>query len=325
MSRTPFLSVENINVVYRSFDATVSAVKDVSITVGVGEAVGIVGESGSGKSTLARAMLGLIPPQVGGVDSGHIRIRGNKVHVRDYPKLRGKTIAMVFQDPLSFLNPIMTIGKQIGESVSLHDPGADRRSRVEELLRLVHLPVSCMQSYPHELSGGMRQRVLLAIALGCRAEMLIGDEPTTALDVTIQNEVLALIRDVKAKLNISLILISHDLAVVSSVCDRIYVMYHGRIVESGDVRAVIAAPLHPYTRGLFDAARARKDESGRFIAMRDDTSGLGGETAGCPFVNRCDYAMGVCANAMPPVYESAGEIGHSARCWLLESKAAHAD
>ncbi|APD13386.1 ABC transporter ATP-binding protein [Pandoraea pulmonicola] len=264
----PILQTESLRIDYQTRNGTVTAVQDVSIHVGEGESVALVGESGSGKSTVARAMLGLLPGRIAHVSDGRILIDGQNVtrfSERKWETVRGHPVAMVFQDPLSYLNPVMRIGRQIAESVKRHDRGiADVDARVDELLSLVRLPQGAAQSYPHELSGGMRQRVLLAVALGCRPRLLIADEPTTALDVTTQAEILALLRDLRRRLGMAMLLISHDLGVVREECDRVYVMFRSRIVEKGNTREVFASPSHPYTAGLIRAAQAARNSEGRF-------------------------------------------------------------
>lgn len=270
------LRTDQLQIAYRTRDAVSVAVREASIFVGKGESVALVGESGSGKSTFARAMLGLLPEKVGRIESGRILIEGRDVTAytpRQWEGLRGHPIAMVFQDPLSFLNPVKRVGKQIAESVRRHDASVKRMDdRVAELLELVRLPASCAKSYPHELSGGMRQRVLLAIALGCRPKLLIADEPTTALDVTTQAEILDLLRDLRQRLGMAMLLISHDLGVVWEECQRVYVMFRSRIVESGDTRTVFSTPTHPYTAGLIKAAKAARNSEGRFETIEGEFS-----------------------------------------------------
>lgn len=268
--RSPVLEVDRLRVVFRTHARRLIAVDDASIAINPGEAVGIVGESGSGKSTLARAVVGLLPDGASNIEAGRIFIHGAEVPTTDLGRLRGKLIAMVFQDPLSYLNPIMRVGKQIAESIRLHDHDAAVVRRIEELLELVRLPARYRHSYPHELSGGMRQRVLLAMALGCRPEILIADEPTTALDVTTQREILDLIRTLQSEFRMALLLVSHDLGVIASMCERVYVMYRGRIIETARTNEIFAAPAHAYTVGLFNAARALRDSSGRYVTMERD-------------------------------------------------------
>jgi ABC-type dipeptide/oligopeptide/nickel transport system ATPase component len=270
------LRTEGLTISYRSRAGTMTAVQDVSIEVREGESVALVGESGSGKSTVARAALGLLPARIARIDSGRLTIEGRDVTActeREWERLRGHPLAMVFQDPLSYLNPVMRVGKQIAESVRRHDPGVrDVNARVAELLELVRLRESVVRAYPHELSGGMRQRVLLAIALGCRPKLLIADEPTTALDVTTQAEILALLRDLRQRLGMAMLLISHDLGVVWEECERVYVMFRSRIVEEGSTREVFTRPAHAYTAGLIQAAQAARNSEGRFATIEGEFS-----------------------------------------------------
>jgi ABC-type dipeptide/oligopeptide/nickel transport system ATPase component len=272
----PLLQAEGLRVVYRSRNGSVAAVQDVTLEVREGESVALVGESGSGKSTVARAALGLLPAGIARVEAGRLLIEGRdmaQASDREWEQMRGHPVAMVFQDPLSFLNPVMRVGRQIAESVRVHDRGVkDVDARVAELLELVRLRPSVIRSYPHELSGGMRQRVLLAIALGCRPKLLIADEPTTALDVTTQAEILALLRDLRQRLGMSMLLISHDLGVVWEECERVYVMFRSRIVEAGATREVFARPAHAYTRGLIQAAKAARNSEGRFETIEGEFS-----------------------------------------------------
>ena len=272
----PLLQTEALSIEYRTRAGSVAAVQDVSIVVREGESVALVGESGSGKSTVARAALGLLPPRTARISAGRLLIQGQDVTSctqTQWEQLRGHPVAMVFQDPLSFLNPVMRVGRQIAESVQRHDRGAaDVTARVAELLDLVRLPASSIRSYPHELSGGMRQRVLLAIALGCRPKLLIADEPTTALDVTTQAEILALLRDLRQRLGMAMLLISHDLGVVWEECERVYVMFRSRIVEEGPTHTVFSSPAHAYTSGLIKAAKAARNSEGRFETIEGEFS-----------------------------------------------------
>jgi ABC-type dipeptide/oligopeptide/nickel transport system ATPase component len=275
-SSAPLLQTRGLTIAYRSRAGSMRAVQDLSIEVREGESVALVGESGSGKSTVARAALGLLPTGVGRIEAGQLLVEGRDVTAwseKQWEGLRGHPIAMVFQDPLSYLNPVMRVGRQIAESVRRHDPGTkDVNARVAELLDLVRLRESVIRAYPHELSGGMRQRVLLAIALGCRPRLLIADEPTTALDVTTQAEILALLRDLRQRLGMAMLLISHDLGVVWEECERVYVMFRSRIVESGATREVFANPQHPYTAGLIQAAKAARNSDGRFATIEGEYS-----------------------------------------------------
>jgi oligopeptide/dipeptide ABC transporter ATP-binding protein len=310
------LEVDGLTLSYRTARHSLRALDGATLAVGAGEAVGLVGESGSGKSTLARAVLGLLPRPVARIESGTIRIDGRDVTslAEDgWARTRGSPIAIVFQDPLSFLNPVMRIGTQIGESVSRHSPHLPRTRRVAELLELVRLPAACARHYPHELSGGMRQRVLLAIAIGCGPQLLIADEPTTALDATTQAEILGLLRELRQRLTMAMLLISHDLGVVASACERVYVMYAGRIIEWGAMSAVFTTPAHPYTAGLIDAARCRRDAAGRFATIAGDPLQASLPAAGCAFAPRCGRADARCRREVPGVSALAG--GHRVRCW----------
>jgi ABC-type dipeptide/oligopeptide/nickel transport system ATPase component len=270
------LETVGLQIAYRTRGGSITAVQNASILVREGESVALVGESGSGKSTFARAMLGLLPEGIGLIKGGRILINGQDVSSYtpvQWEKIRGHPVAMVFQDPLSFLNPVLRVGRQIAESVRRHDfTTANEAARVKELLDLVRLPPTVARSYPHELSGGMRQRVLLAIALGCRPRLLIADEPTTALDVTTQAEILALLRDLRSRLGMAILLISHDLGVVWEECERSYVMFRSRIVEEGSTREIFSAPQHPYTAGLIKAAKAARNAENRFETIEGEFS-----------------------------------------------------
>ena len=315
----PLLELQSLRVTYHARGRIVPAVEDASLVVGPGEAVGIAGESGCGKSTLARAALGLLPAGVGRISGGRILVAGQDVtdyDERRWQHIRGNPVAIVFQDPLSFLNPVVSAGRQIAESVRRHDTTSQVRQRCLELLDLVALPADVMARYPHELSGGMRQRVMLAIALGCRPRLLVADEPTTALDVTTQAEIMALLGNLRARLGMGLLVISHDLGLLRWHCDRVYVMYAGRTIEWGGTEAVLGQPLHPYAHGLIAAARLRRGEDGRFGALRGDGPTAEDHGDGCPFVRRCPQAMPVCRTAMPPAFRVGAN--HHAKCWLLD-------
>jgi peptide/nickel transport system ATP-binding protein len=269
-TKPPVLVIERLRVGFDVGGHIVQAVADASITVPDGGAVGLVGESGSGKSTLARSVLGLhsAPPKV--LQAQRFEVGGKAVDPADTKAmrgLRGGTAAMVFQDPLTYLNPLQRVGTQVSESLALHDPKANSGRRVAELLDLVKLPERVARSYPHELSGGMRQRAMLAIALGCRPRLLVADEPTTALDVTTQAEILQLIKALRQELQMGLLMISHDLGAIAEVCDEVYVMYGGKTIERGPRAALFESPLHPYTQNLLRAAQAARDEHGRFVTL----------------------------------------------------------
>ena len=318
----PIVSVSDLRFSYLRGGAAVSALRGVTLDVQPGEAVGLVGESGSGKSTLARVLLGLTQPRLSRIESGRIVIDGNDVTAfgaQQWQALRGHPLAMMFQDPLTYLNPVMTVGRQIAESVRLHDQGVDVGARVRELLGLVRLPESVAKSYAHELSGGMRQRALLAVALGCRPRLLVADEPTTALDVTTQAEIMALLADLRRRLGMAMLLISHDLGLVASACTRIYVMYAGRTVEWGSTDGVFKASAHPYTTGLLQSARVVRDAAGRFPTIGGDVPNLAHPIEGCPFRPRCALAFEPCTQ-MPETVVVPGDREHAVRCWHFEER-----
>lgn len=312
------LEIDSLRLAYRTRGTVAYAMNGVCLSVAEGEAVGLVGESGSGKSTLARATLGLIPRNIARIESGRIAIGGQDVtHFSEdqWQTMRGSPVAMVFQDPLSYLNPVMRVGRQIAESVRRHAPALPPGARVAELLSLVKLPAAAVDAYPHELSGGMRQRALLAVALGCGPKLLVADEPTTALDVTTQAEILALIRELRVRLGMALLLISHDLGIVASACERIYVMYAGHTVEWGGTSDVFQRPAHPYTVGLLKAAQSARNTEGRFATIAGDPPNLADLSPGCPFTPRCPLARAECANEMPQSGPAKNAGAQQVRCW----------
>ena len=319
-----FLQVDNLHMTYHSHGRVVHALQGATMAVNEGEAVGLVGESGCGKSSLGRALIGLLPPTQTTIDQGHITVGGRDVthlSAREWPEVRGNQVAMVFQDSLSFLNPVMRIGQQIAESVRTHDGKVDIRKRVVELIELVRLPSAVLRAYPFELSGGMRQRVGIAIALGCRPRLLIADEPTTALDVTTQAEIIVLIDELRKSQGMALVLISHDLGVVRAICERVYIMYAGRMVEWGPTSEVFGSPGHPYVEGLLAAAKTERQ--GRYFAsIKGEVPNLSATIESCPFAPRCPKVFGPCTKEMPPTFSLVGPDGHNARCWLHSPGAA---
>ena len=309
------LLVEDVVVSVSTRHGPLDLVREVSFRIGPSEILGLVGESGSGKSMTALAVMGLLPKPGTRVRAGTISIDGADItQATPYERVRrGRgDVAMIFQEPMTSLNPVLRIGEQIAEAVKVHDPEADVRARTLELMELVRLPDAALQlgAYPHELSGGMRQRVMIAIALACRPKVLIADEPTTALDVTVQRQILGLIRDLCDRLKMGVLFITHDLGVVSQLADRVAVMYAGRIVETGSVEEVFGAPLHPYTAGLMacvpDPAPGRELISIPGQAPRPDEV-----TPGCAFSPRCDRAGKPCEAGAVPL---AGSGDHTARC-----------
>ena len=301
----------------------VKALNDVSIHVNEGEVLGIVGESGSGKSVTAYSLMGLTA-YPGKLIGGDLYFNGhhiNSMTEREMRKIRGNEVAIIFQDPMTSLNPVYTIGRQIREVILLHT-GKSRKEaneRAKELLQLVGInePAKRLKQYPHELSGGMRQRVMIAIALACEPKLLIADEPTTALDVTIQAQILELMTDLKKKLNMAIILITHDLGVVSGMCDRIAVMYAGKIVECGTTDEVFYTPSHEYTKGLLLSVPNLTDrDHKRLVPIEGLPVDMLNPPAGCPFAPRCRSCMKICLEHMPE--DTQISETHYSACWLLD-------
>ena len=319
---SPLLDVRGLCTVFRAGDMTVRAVDGVSYTVEQGETVAIVGESGSGKSVGAMSILRLIPSPPGHITDGQILFAGRDLmHATDEEmrRIRGGDIGMVFQEPMTSLNPVLTIGRQITEAIEQHR-GVDRASaekRAIELLGLVGIadPLRRLKQYPHQLSGGMRQRVMIAIALSCDPKLIIADEPTTALDVTIQAQILELMRELTRRLNVALIIITHNLGVVARYANRVNVMYAGRIVESGLAEAVYHRPGHPYTVALLRSVpRLDRPRQARLDPVEGQPPDLSRLDAGCAFRPRCRFAIDACAKARPPL-EPMAEAGHLAACF----------
>jgi len=320
------LSIRGLCVNFRTRDGIVRAVEDLSFDIGEGETVALVGESGSGKSTAAMALLRLIPSPPGVIAAGEILFQGRdltRVSEAEIRKVRGREISMIFQDPMMALNPVHTIGRQIAEVLTLH-LGLTRKQaleRAEELLELVRVPAPAtrIRQYPHNLSGGMRQRVMIAMAFACNPKLLIADEPTTALDVTIQAQVLDLIRELKERLGMSVLLITHDLGVVRETAQRVVVMYAGRKVEEGPVDEVFRAPNHPYTQGLMTVSRWESSAGGLMPEIRGTVPSPFEMPGGCAFAPRCDRAMSLCGEKRPELVDV--ETTRSASCFLLRGPA----
>jgi oligopeptide transport system ATP-binding protein len=301
-------------------------VRGVSFHVDKGEALGIVGESGSGKSVTSMSVMRLVQFP-GKLKEGEILFKERDIIMKsekDMREVRGNEIAMIFQDPMTSLNPVYTIGDQIMEAIIQHQNVSknEAREKAIEMLTLVGIPspATRIDNYPHEFSGGMRQRAMIAIALSCQPDLLIADEPTTALDVTIQAQILELMKELKDKINTSIILITHDLGVVADVCSRIIVMYGGLIMEEGTTEQIFYNPKHPYTMGLLKSVpRMDVAEKQRLIPIAGTPPDLVKPPKGCPFAARCDYSMKVCLEKEPP-YFSEGD-NHRAMCWLLHPDA----
>ncbi|MGE5553995.1 MAG: ABC transporter ATP-binding protein [Betaproteobacteria bacterium] len=323
------LVVKNLRTSFFTHVGEVKAVDGIDFEVGKGEAVALVGESGCGKSVTALSIMRLLS-HPGKIVGGSVEFEGRSLvdlPDREMHKIRGNEISMVFQDPMTSLNPVLTIRQQLSETLMLHQ-GMNRRQageRAVELLRMVGIPSPerRVSQYPHQFSGGMRQRVMIAMALSCNPKLLIADEPTTALDVTIQAQILELMKELKQKLNTSIILITHDLGVVAGLCSRVIVMYAGKIVEQGSLREIFYHPQHPYTWGLLKSVpRLHDTEKRRLMPIVGQPPDLLKPPSGCRFHPRCAYAMGVCLKEQPPHFEVEGEGDHQAACWLLHPQAA---
>jgi len=315
----PLLRIEHLTTGFPGRHGALIAVNDVSLDVHPGETVCLVGESGSGKSLTAFSILRLVPPP-GRVMSGSIRFKGRDLMTLSEDEMcavRGADIALIFQEPMTALNPVFTVGDQIAETLLVHRRATrrDARIRAVELLEAVRVPdpAARVRDYPHQLSGGMRQRVLIAMALACRPSLVIADEPTTALDVTIQAQILDLLREMKSAFNLSLLLITHDLGIIAETADRVAVMYAGRIVEEGSVRAILREPKHPYTQGLL-ASIPGGAPGERLRAIEGTVPMLGALPPGCAFNPRCVWRFEPCTIAPPP--EFMVEPEHGARCYL---------
>lgn len=323
------LEVKNLNVEFATDQGTVYAVRDVSFSVKSGEILGIVGESGSGKSVTMYSVMGLIADN-GRVTSGKVifdgqdisrsAFRNDREYNRAMCKIRGNTLAMIFQDPMTFLNPVLTIEKQLTEPILNHTKlsHAEARQRALELMRMVGIPSheKRIAQYPHEFSGGMRQRIIIAIALANNPKLIIADEPTTALDVTIQAQILELIRDMSRKSGSSTIMITHDLGVVASMCDRINIMYGGKVVESGADNEIFYAPNHPYTQGLLSCINNPEEDERELTPIPGSPPDLLKPPVGCPFADRCQKAMRICKLRIPEYIRLSDT--HVSACWLNE-------
>ncbi|MDR3091902.1 MAG: ABC transporter ATP-binding protein [Clostridiales bacterium] len=323
------LEIENLKLSFLTPAGEVRALSGVSLNVGEGEVLGIVGESGSGKSVTSYAIMRLIP-QNGRVMGGSVTFDGQDLLAlteREMRKIRGNHIGMIFQDPMTSLNPVYSVGNQIMETLKIHTElkGKAAKARAGELLELVGIndPYRRLKQYPHELSGGMRQRVMIAMALACEPKLLIADEPTTALDVTIQAQILELMGELRRKIGMSIILITHDLGIVAGMCDNIAVMYAGRIVELGGYNEIFYDSAHEYTKGLLRSLPDLNNEQRKLIPIEGAPIDLLNQPPGCPFAPRCEAAMNICVRAVPPSMELAA-AGHRASCWLNHEECARA-
>jgi peptide/nickel transport system ATP-binding protein len=325
----PLLEVEDLTVDFATPRGVVRAVDGVSFTLGHGEVLGLVGESGSGKTVTCRALIRLLPSRRARIVAGRVRMDGADLLALDEAairRVRGATIGMIFQNPMTHLDPVMTIGEQIAEPLRAHQ-GMSRDAALahaEDLLRQLGIPDPArrVRSYPHEFSGGMRQRAMIAAALACRPKVLIADEPTTALDVTVQAQILRLLLDLRAQSGLAIILISHDLGVVAQTCDTIAVMYAGRIVERADKRSLLRRPLHPYTRGLIGSQPGAAPPYAPLPSIPGQPPSLADLPGGCRFHPRCAYAERACRDERPPLVEP--DPGHVTACrrWRILQHAA---
>ena len=319
------LSVRNLKTSFFTHVGEVKSVRGISFDVNEGEVLGIVGESGSGKSVTSLSIMGLLQ-YPGRVVDGEILLNGEDILTyskNQMRRVRGKEIAMIFQDPMTSLNPVYTIGNQIMEMILEHEKMSRReaRARAIEMLKLVGIPAAekRIDSYPHEFSGGMRQRVMIALALSCNPKLLIADEPTTALDVTIQAQILNLIKKLNRQFGMTTMLITHDLGVVATVCDKVAVMYGGLIMEYGTADEIFYHPRHPYTMGLLGSIpHVDGGEKRRLIPIDGTPPDLINPPKGCPFSTRCKYCMNVCTREQPPYF---AEDKHRTMCWMLDADA----
>lgn len=318
------LKVDNLSVIYETDLETVHAVNGISFSIGKGETLGLVGETGAGKSTTALTVLKLLPERTARVTGGTVEFEGRKLTAlsqKEMERVRGEKISMIFQEPMTALNPVLTVGDQIAEALLLHNEDKlsqkDIEKKVEETLEMVGIPRERKKEYPYQFSGGMRQRVIIAIALVCNPDLLIADEPTTALDVTIQAQILTMICDLQRKSGTSVIMITHDLGVVAETCDKVAIMYAGEIVEYGTSKDIFTAENHhPYTDGLFASIPSLTERSRRLHPIEGQLPDPTNLPTGCKFSPRCTKCTEICRQAAPEVYE---QDGHAIRCHLCRS------
>ncbi|MCI5053141.1 MAG: ABC transporter ATP-binding protein [Simkaniaceae bacterium] len=321
------LTIEDLNVYFKTLYGKVHAIRDMTLSVYEGEFLAIVGESGCGKSVTAKAILRLLDSRAVTIAAKKLKFQGQHLpdlSEKEMRKVRGGRIGMIFQDPMTSLNPTMRIGDQITEAIRLHQPeltGLEAKGRAMHLLNLVKIPEaeSRYYNYPHELSGGMRQRVMIAIALAPSPEIIIADEPTTALDVTVQAQILELLKEIQQQTRTTIILITHDLSIVANTCDRVHVMYAGKIVESSSRKELFTAAAHPYTKSLLDSLpglRASKED--RLTPIQGKPPSLLNEIKGCSFCRRCPSAMHICGTKPPPDFTPRESV--KTACWLYDSR-----
>lgn len=313
----PFISVQDLNVIYTSGKKVIHAVNGISFDIRRGETLALVGETGAGKTTIANTIMRILPDPPARVLGGKILLGSEdllKITEKDMLKIRGNKISMIFQDPMTALNPTMRVGAQIAEGIRLHnDVGkAEAMDRAKRMLELVGIPAERYREFPHQFSGGMKQRVVIAIALSCNPELLLADEPTTALDVTIQAQILEMINSLKEKMNTAMLLITHDLGVVAKYCDNVAIVYAGQIIESGTKEHIFENALHPYTKGLFDALPRIDEDVDRLTPVEGAIPDPSALPSGCHFWPRCPHASEECKQGEIELCEA--EPGHYCRC-----------
>ena len=318
------VEIKDLVVEFRTDDAIVQAVNGLDLEIEKGKTLGLVGETGAGKTTTGLSILRLIPDPPGKIVSGTIKLGGEDIFAKsekEMEKVRGNQVSMIFQDPMTSLDPVMTVEDQIAEVVELHENVSHAKAveKAKEMLELVGIPGERGTEYPHQFSGGMKQRVVIAIALACSPALLIADEPTTALDVTIQAQILELMMDLKEKLGMAIIMITHDLGVVANMCDRIAVMYAGKVVEYGTTDDIFYRPSHEYTKGLIRSIpKLTEKEHNKLVPIEGSPVDMLNPPAGCPFAPRCRACMKICLREMPP-YTDLSDVHYSA-CWLMQKK-----
>ncbi|SHJ99932.1 peptide/nickel transport system ATP-binding protein [Caminicella sporogenes DSM 14501] len=321
MMAKELLNINNLTIHYITDDGTVKAVNGIDIKLNEGETLGLVGETGAGKTTTALGIMRLVPNPPGKIINGSIEFEGRNlldISEEEMRMIRGNKISMIFQDPMTSLNPVMTVGEQIAEVIEIHQNVSKQEAmkKAEEMLELVGIPATRVNDYPHQFSGGMKQRVIIAIALACNPKLLIADEPTTALDVTIQAQVLDLMNNLKEEFKTAMILITHDLGVVAEVCDKVAIMYAGEIVETASLEQLFENPRHPYTVGLFGSIPNLEEEVDRLKPIKGLMPDPTNLPKGCKFHPRCPYAKDICSKQEPKITEI--ENGHKVKCLIYE-------
>ena len=317
------IEIKDLVVEYRTRSGVVQALNGLSLSIEKGKTLGLVGETGAGKTTAGLAVLGLIPSPPGVIVSGEILLNGKDLRAltdKEMDQIRGDAVAMIFQDPMTSLNPVMTVGDQIAEAIKIHEGlnHGDALKKAEEMLEMVGIPRERAKEYPHQFSGGMKQRVVIAIALSCTPGLLIADEPTTALDVTIQAQVLEMMKGLKEKYEMSMLMITHDLGIVAEICDEVSVVYAGRVVEHGTLADVFDNTRHPYTEGLINSLPNIENQAEKLKPIRGLMPDPTDLPLGCPFYPRCDHAMEICRTKKPPkVYRNET---HFVECHLYNEQ-----